>query len=412
MPEQRAERRDARVCVTNAGPEPLTLYGEPFPANVAIALDGAPQPGRASIQYLRPGKDSWWGLSGALATRIAGARDAIPGAATPYLWALLALGVCAGALVLVRRPGSGCAIAVLVTANALAWGLLIPPLHVPDEPSHAFYAQYLGETGKLPRAGGGIDWYSGDVTSALTATSFYFVIGEPDNRPAWDVRLRPSADRVGTGNAATAASNPPLYYVAQAAVYRAAHGLDVLDRLALMRVLSALLAGVTALCVFCFLRELLPRSPLAWTTGALLAGLLPHVRVHLVRRQQRCRALLRSAPRCFSPWQRSLRSGLTVRRALACGVLLGAGVLVKTQVLAFAPAVVLALVLAGKPRRTLAVGRRGGRGAARALRNPRRDGLEAPGARPGRHLEWPRRARDRSRSSSATRGRSTCRGCR
>jgi 4-amino-4-deoxy-L-arabinose transferase-like glycosyltransferase len=51
---------------------------------------------------------------------------------------------------------------------------------------------------------------------------------------------------------------------------------------------------------------------------------------------------------------RLLRRGLTPRRALACGALLGAGVLVKTQMLAFAPAVVLALILAKGPRRRLA----------------------------------------------------------
>jgi hypothetical protein len=187
-------------------------------------------------------------MTGVLASRIAGARDALPGGATAYLWALLALGVAGGAVLLVRRPGSGRAIALLTAFNALGWGLIVPPFHVPDEPAHAFYAQYLGETGKLPVVSGELDWYSGDVTQALTATGFYYVIGQRANRPSWDVQVRPDPDRVGTGNAATASSNPPLYYLAQAAVYRAAHGLGVLDRLALMRVPSARCSRVWSRC--------------------------------------------------------------------------------------------------------------------------------------------------------------------
>ena len=81
------------------------------------------------------------------------------------------------------------------------------------------------------------------MTQALAATGFYYVIGQPAGRPSWDVHVRRDADRVGTGNAATASSNPPLYYLAQAAVYRAAHGPSVLDRLALMRILSARAGG-------------------------------------------------------------------------------------------------------------------------------------------------------------------------
>ena len=37
---------------------------------------------------------------------------------------------------------------------------------------------------------------------------------------------------------------PPLYYALEAIPYRAGYGLDFLDRLFLMRLLSALLAGV------------------------------------------------------------------------------------------------------------------------------------------------------------------------
>jgi hypothetical protein len=346
---------DAEVCVRNDGPGTVFLLGEQFAPPTAMQLGGAPQPGRARIQYLEPGEASWWGIAGDLARRIAGARNAFPGAATPYLWVLLALAAAAGAVALVRRPRrTGWGVAAVVAVNALAWGLLIPPYHVPDEPSHAFYAQYLGETGKLPRVTAQVDWFSKDLNGALAATSFYYVIGRPDGRPAWTVRLAPETDRTGTGNASTASSNPPLYYVAQAAVYRAVHGLGVMDRLAFMRMLSALLGGLTALCVFAFLRELVPDDDLPATTGALLAGLMPQF-AFITAGVNNDAALYLVSAALFLALARVLRRGLSVRRALACGLLLGAGVLVKTQMLAFAPAVVLALLLARGPRRALAV---------------------------------------------------------
>jgi 4-amino-4-deoxy-L-arabinose transferase-like glycosyltransferase len=149
---------------------------------------------------------------------------------------------------------------------------------------------------------------------------------------------------VGVGDASSSSNNPPLYYLVQDVAYAAARGADVTGRLAAMRLLSALLAGLTTLCIYLFLREVLPGSPLSWTVGALAAGLQPTFAfiasgvnndggLYLVSS-----ALLLALARLF-------RRGLSVRRAAAAGALLGVGVLVKTQVIAFAPAVGLALVL-------------------------------------------------------------------
>ena len=242
-------------------------------------------------------------------------------------------------------------VAMLATLNVLVWGLLVPPFHVPDEPAHVFYAQYVGETGKLPRVRSGVDWYSADINAVLGAGGFYYVVSEASNRPRWGPRMRQGIaeangmDRVGTGNAATASSNPPLYYMAQAAVYRAARGLPVTERLALMRVLSALVAGLTVLCIYHFLRELLPGAPLAWSTGALLAGLQPMF-AFISSGVNNDGGLFLAVAALLLVLARVLRRGLTARRAAAVGLLLGGGVLVKTQMLAFAPAAALALALA------------------------------------------------------------------
>jgi 4-amino-4-deoxy-L-arabinose transferase-like glycosyltransferase len=252
-----------------------------------------------------------------------------------------------------RRSRAALIVFLLTTLNALGWGLIVPPFHVPDEASHAFYAQYLGETGKLPTAGADADLYSADINAMLNDGTFYWVIGQSTGRPAWgpDAKRRlardqaAALDRVGRGDAASASNNPPLYYAAQAVVYRAAHGLGPMNRLALMRALSALMAGLTGLCVFCFLRELLPGTPLAWTVGALAAGLQPLFAFVSSGVNNDAGLYLASAALMFA-LAVLLRRGLTARRAAAVGALLGAGILIKTQLAAYAPAVGLALLLA------------------------------------------------------------------
>ena len=251
-----------------------------------------------------------------------------------------------------RIPVAGRWIALIACLNAVAWSLIVPPFQVPDETAHFYYAQYLAETGELPVQTPENRWFSEDIGAVLAVQGFYAVIGRSDTPvPALDAdkaalqeAQRPGLDRVGHGDAATASNNPPLYYLVQDVAYAAARGADVTGRLAIMRLVSALMAGLTTLCVYLFLREVLPRSPLSWAVGGLAAGLQPtfafmssgvnnDVGLYLVSA-----ALLLALARLF-------RRGLTLRRAAAVGALLGLGVLVKTQVAAFAPAVGLALLL-------------------------------------------------------------------
>jgi 4-amino-4-deoxy-L-arabinose transferase-like glycosyltransferase len=249
-------------------------------------------------------------------------------------------------------PAAGRWIALIACLNAVAWSLIVPPFHVPDEMAHFYYAQYLAETGELPVQTPENLWFSKDINNVLDADAHWAVIGRSDtpvpalraDTAALHRAQRPGVDRVGTGDAASASNNPPVYYLVQDVAYAAARGADVTGRLAVMRLLSALLAGLTTLCVYLFLREVLPRSPLSWTVGGLAAGLQPTFAfiasgvnndggLYLVSA-----ALLLALARLF-------RRGLTLRRAAAVGALLGLGVLVKTQVAAFAPAVGLALLL-------------------------------------------------------------------
>lgn len=270
-----------------------------------------------------------------------------------------------------RLPRIPAIVALLTCVSAAGWSLIVPPFHVPDETAHFYYAQYLGETGELPEVRPDTAPFAPDMQAVLEAQGFGSVIGQPaapiPSTPADAALLRAAQaedlDRVGQGNAATASNNPPLYHLVQAGAYRIVAGADVTGRLALMRLVSVLMAGLTAFCVTLFLREVLPRSPLSWAVGGLAAGLQPTFGFISSGVNNDAGLFLVSAA-LFLALARMFRRGLTPRRAAAVGLLLGLGVLVKTQVLAFAPGVAAALLLAAwrvraeRPRalRSLAAG--------------------------------------------------------
>ena len=112
-----------------------------------------------------------------------------------------------------------------------------------------------------------------------------------------------------------------------------------------MRLLSALMAGGTALAVFLFLREVLPGAPWAWTVGGLAVGAAAAVRLRLLGRAARraararrragaARHRARAAPRARRPQRRRAR-GSRRRSAL----------LSKLAFVGLVPGVVLAVAL-------------------------------------------------------------------
>jgi hypothetical protein len=105
LPKVAEDLRGVPVCFSNHGPARLSLAGAAFPPASAARVGEAPQPGRVRVEYLRPGKESWWSLAPTLGDRVATVRSAPPGSLTPYLWVLLVLGVAGGALALVLREG-------------------------------------------------------------------------------------------------------------------------------------------------------------------------------------------------------------------------------------------------------------------------------------------------------------------
>ena len=252
-----------------------------------------------------------------------------------------------------RPPRASRWIALVAVLNATAWGILVPPFHVPDENAHIAYVQYFAETGRLPKGGAPLEVYSPEINATLTAVDFPSVVGNSLTRVPLRERQRQALQaarerapsRVGSGDVATATNNPPLYYSLQALVYHASPSDDLLTRIGLMRVLSALLAGATAFFSTLFLRELFPTTPWAWAGGGLVVALQP-LFGFIGSGVNNDGLLFCAAAALFFGLARLLRRGITPRRALAVGLALSAGALAKATMIAFVPAVALGFVLA------------------------------------------------------------------
>ncbi len=351
----------ATICISfPLADESVELIGElTGRARAAVIDDGQPLAGRTSIEYLRPGRRSWWSLALSIARHIGLGR------AWAGTWvALLALALMAAALALavwrlLRLPAAACgrmppaalACALVACLNAVAWSLLTPPFQVTDEADHFAYVQQLAESGRLPTSSG--EGYSGAETVAMTDLRQTEVRLEPEHHTIFSraEQRRLQADLLAaergpqklSGDAGVATGEPPLYYALEAIPYDLTGG-TALERLAIMRLLSALMAGVTALFVFLFVREALPGVAWAWTVGALGAAFAPLL--GFVSGGVNPDALLFAVSAAlFYCLARAFRRGFTPRVALAIGGVAGIGLVTKLNFVGLAPGALLGLLV-------------------------------------------------------------------
>jgi hypothetical protein len=359
----------ARVCVRNHGHAPIALTGNAADPSVGLRAHGQTLSARMRLEYTPAKAQSWWSMLPTLADRAGAMRGAFPSGATLWLWiALLALVVAGAVAAVLTRRRAALMVTGVALLNALAWGLITPPFQVPDEPAHFYYASYLARTGELPQRTSNNDWYSPEQNLVLGAMEFYRVIGVAQNRQPFtpqagrylDAVQHAPASHLGRGDAATATDNSPEYYAFQAAAYSSSPWRTLLGRLTFMRLLAAMLSALTVACVFGFLRELLPSSPWAWTAGALAAALQP-LFGFVSSGVNNDGLLYLSSAFVLMMLARCFHRGLTPTRGALLGLGLGVGVLAKTQLIAYVPAVALALaLLVLRPPR----GRVGARGTA------------------------------------------------
>ncbi len=252
-----------------------------------------------------------------------------------------------------RIPRAGRVCFLVAFVNVAIWTVVIPPFQVPDEISHFGYAQYLAQTGKPPPQGP-VAQYSPQEQTALNALDFVSVIGHVKQRGILssieDRALRQimatNPSPVGEGGVSSVTNQPPLYYALEAIPYWLSPSHDIFTRLELMRLLSALMAACTVLCIYLFLRELLPGSPWTWTVGALVVAFQPTFDFISAGVQGDNLLFLASAA-TFLMLARAYRRGLDTRRGAAIGLVTVAGVLGKLTFVALVPGIALALLLLG-----------------------------------------------------------------
>jgi hypothetical protein len=371
---------NGRICTT-VGPvvEPLQVNG----ARVQTSPRG-PTAIELRMEYLRPDSRSWLSLVASAAHNM-GLDHAPGGAWVAYLVMavmLMVSALCTGVLLrlnaektrttaredrptrqLFKRldpgrralraiPRAAWICALVASLSAACWSVITPPFQAPDEPSHFAYAQLLAEAGRLPDSNSGavskeeaivmkglhqseVEWHS--ETPIITSQSAQRELREDLTLPL---------DRTGPGGAGVAASEPPLYYALASLPYDLGSSGTLLDSLALMRLLSALMAGVTALFVFLFVREALPGVPWAWTVGGLAAAVTPLLGFTSGAVTPEALFYVVSAAMFFC-LARAFRRGLTRKRAVAIGVVAALGFLTKLNFIGLVPGIALGLVILG-----------------------------------------------------------------
>ncbi len=270
--------------------------------------------------------------------------------------------------VLRRVPAAAWLCALVACLNATSWSFVSPPFQVPDEQAHFAYVEHLARTGRLPSSS--TQEYAPDETLALEDLYVGQVSLQPEHQTIAssvqqaklesDLARAAASSPPGDGAAGVAATEPPLYYALEAIPYDIGAGGGVLDQLALMRLVSALMAGVTALFAFLFVREALPSAPRAWTVAGLCVAFTPALGFisGAVNPESMLCAVSAIAFYCLA---RAFRRGLTPRLAIAIGAVAAVGLLTKLNFVGLVLGIVLGLALLTKRAwRTV-----GGRAAAR-----------------------------------------------
>lgn len=375
----------AQLCVSNLGRQRLVFQGEHKRTRKHPgATMKRPVP---SVIFLKKGTSSWFGRAGTIITRFGYMQAGVLGE-----WALWLAGVLAAAMFAIalwavivghharpqstpgagrwrairaqlgRIPKTGRICALVALLSAVTWSLIVPLFQVPDEQAHVAYAQHLAEVGAPPAGSNGADAMSQDERRLLALLHWRQITHRPENPPLGTPRAhrrleravdRPG-DRAGEGGSSNATQNPPLYYAITAAAYRLSPFTDLPDRVHAMRFVSALLAALTALLAYLFVRELLPRTPWAWTVGGLVVAVQPMFGF-IGGGVNNDNLLFAAAAGVALSLAIGLRRGLTVRRGIAIGACTAVGVLAKATMIGLLPGIAAGVVLmvlrAGPARR-------------------------------------------------------------
>jgi 4-amino-4-deoxy-L-arabinose transferase-like glycosyltransferase len=262
-------------------------------------------------------------------------------------------------------PVSAWVCALVAVANAISWSFITPPFQAPDEPAHFAYVKQVAETGKRPTLAfqGGVSEEEAVTLTALHHSAVRLdatneAIISPTEQAALERLLHRHYPADGSAFAGVATSEPPLYYALEAIPYLLGSGGTLLERLQLVRLFSALFAGLTALFAFLFVRETLPGVRWAWTVGALFVALSPlfGFMSGAVNPDSMLFAVSAALLYCFA---RAFARGMTTKLGIATGAVIATGLLTKLSFTGLVPGAFIGLGVLG----------------VRSLRNPGRGRL-------------------------------------
>jgi Dolichyl-phosphate-mannose-protein mannosyltransferase len=325
--------------------------------NQELSVGGKTTTADLSYQLVRSGDRTLLAVFPTIFHRASLLRPSWVGAWTYYFAAalLVALALAAVGALLVGSDRRGTRVAALTVAliaflNAAIWSVMMPAFNAPDEAAHYAYVESLGEHHRLPykdptKPGGS---YSAEALLAIQYTALH-VTQHPEIKLPWTTLEQSQwasanstardrrPDLVGGGYTA-ARSYSPFYYVLDLPAYLAVKGSDVFTKLGLMRLVSALLAGLTALAAFLFVRELFPTRTWAAALGGLAVAFQPMFAQMGGAVNNDVLVFLMATLELYV-LARIWRRGMSLARAAAAGTALGLGILAKPTMIAFVPVV-------------------------------------------------------------------------
>lgn len=256
---------------------------------------------------------------------------------------------------------------------AAAFAIITPTFQGPDEVVQVSHAQYIATHGRPAtfQKSGRKARVPPDIRAVWQEVP-WSVLG----RPSWSPEVSRDLDRrLDAGLAATVSggrtwvtSYPPLYFTLEAGVWHAGFWGNLLDRIFLMRLFSALLAALTVGFTFLFVRELMPGAPWAWRVGALAVAFQP-VFAFMGGTVNNDNLVYVLGAMLLWRLARAFNRGLDVGAGLVMGVVLAAALLTKGSAYGLIPGLVVGLAAltwrAGRGNRGIPL-----RGAALALGVP------------------------------------------
>jgi 4-amino-4-deoxy-L-arabinose transferase-like glycosyltransferase len=328
------------LCVQALG-APFVIHGQgqQYPGDGPLLLDGTTLPARLSLWFYPPAgqRTSILALAPKIMQRAALFRPSPIGSWTYWVLLVLLLPLAIYAAIrAVAAGGAGRRALVLVGAiavtNAFIWALITPAFDAPDEQAHFAYVEHLARTGHSPARAGGALPFSIQEGNALNgektfAFHIYDIYAEHPPWTALDEQRWAAATHGGAGlptndggGVTTASAHGPLYYglIGVPAYWIASAG-GTFAELTVVRLVSALLAGIIAICAALVVRELLPRWPALAVGAGLLVAFEPTFGFMsgVVNNDTGVNAV---AAVTILLLVRALRRGLTWRRAIALGI--------------------------------------------------------------------------------------------